>query len=410
MADKGGSKMGWEAPRWVRTGAMVLGALVVVAVLVFALRPQPVPVDLATVDRGEIEVVVDEDGRTQVRDRYRITAPVAGTLRRVTLEPGDEVAEGDPVVWLDGPEVGVTDSRTRAQLQTRIAAAEAGVGRAEAMVEAAEAGLVEARDQLRRQEILLEQSGGSTSAVERARAMLRAREAEVRSAEFSVRAAEGEVEDLRLALARPGGAAGGAAEAPLELRSPVAGRVLQVHRESAGAVAPGELILEVGDPGRLEVVVDLLSGDAVRVVPGAEAVIRRWGGDEDLPAVVRRVDPSGFTRVSALGIEEQRVNVILDPEGASELWARLGDGFRVEARIRIDRTDSVLRVPSGALFRNDEGWAVFLAGDGRIEERNVEVGRRSPAMAEVVSGVDEGDRVVVFPGDRVEAGVRYRER
>ncbi len=398
--------MGWEAPRWVRTGAMVLGALLVVAVLVFALRPQPVPVDLATVDRGEIEVVVDEDGRTRVRDRYRITAPVAGTLRRVTLEPGDEVAEGDPVVWLDGPQVGVTDSRTRAQLLTRMAAAEAGVGRAEAMVEAAEAGLVEARDQLRRQEILLEQGGGSTSAVERARAMLRAREAEVRSAEFSVRAAEGEVEDLRLALTRPAGAA----EAPLELRSPVAGRVLQVHRESAGAVAPGELILEVGDPGRLEVVVDLLSGDAVQVVPGAEAVIRRWGGDEDLPAVVRRVDPSGFTRVSALGIEEQRVNVILDPAGAPELWARLGDGFRVEARIRIDRTDAVLRVPSGALFRNDEGWAVFLAGDGRIEERSVEVGRRSPAMAEVVSGVDEGDRVVVFPGDRVEAGVRYRER
>ena len=398
--------MGWEAPRWVRTGAMVLGALLVVAVLVFALRPQPVPVDLAAVDRGEIEVVVDEDGRTRVRDRYRITAPVAGTLRRVTLEPGDEVAEGDPVVWLDGPQVGVTDSRTRAQLLTRMAAAEAGVGRAEAMVEAAEAGLVEARDQLRRQEILLEQGGGSTSAVERARAMLRAREAEVRSAEFSVRAAEGEVEDLRLALTRPAGAA----EAPLELRSPVAGRVLQVHRESAGAVAPGELILEVGDPGRLEVVVDLLSGDAVQVVPGAEAVIRRWGGDEDLPAVVRRVDPSGFTRVSALGIEEQRVNVILDPAGAPELWARLGDGFRVEARIRIDRTDAVLRVPSGALFRNDEGWAVFLAGDGRIEERSVEVGRRSPAMAEVVSGVDEGDRVVVFPGDRVEAGVRYRER
>ena len=410
MTENNESTMGWEAPRWLRTGAMVAGAVAVVAILVYALRPQPVPVDLATVDRGTVEVVVDEDGRTRVRDRYRITAPVAGTLRRLELDPGDSVADGAVVARIDGPEAGVVDARTRAQLQTRMAAAEAGVGRAEAMVEAAEAGVIDAREELRRQRILLEQGGGSASAVDRAEALLRAREAEVRSAEFGVRAARGEVEDLRLALARPGGVSPAGEDEALELRTPVAGRVLQVHRESAGAVGPGEPILEVGDPARLEVVVDLLSGDAVRVVAGAEAVIRRWGGDEDLPAVVRRVDPSGFTRVSALGIEEQRVNVVLDPVGAEALWSRLGDGFRVEARIVIERADDVLRVPSGALFRNDEGWAVFRAADGRIEERTVEVGRRSPALVEVLAGLDEGDRVVVFPGDRVGSDVRYRER
>jgi HlyD family secretion protein len=405
MADDKGRRGAWEAPRWLRTTFLVILGVAVVSVLVLALRPQPVPVDLDPVDRGPVEVAVEEDGRTRVRDRYEVTAPVAGSLRRIALRPGDPVERGDVLAHIQGPEASLADPRTEAQLRTRLQAARAGVERARALEEAARAGIVDAREELRRQEVLLTHGGGSESALERAEALLRAREAEARSAGFAVQAAEGEVADLRLALARPDAAEG----AGLELRAPTDGVVLAVHRESGGAVAPGEALLAVGDPDRLELVVDLLSADAVRVEAGASATIRRWGGDE-LEASVRRVEPAGFTRISALGIEEQRVNVILDPVGDPAEWARLGDGFRVEVRILLERAADVVRAPTGAIFRSGDGWAVFRADGGRLHRTPVEIGRRSQAVSEIVSGVQEGDRVVVYPSDRVDDGVRYRER
>ena len=387
------------------TGLVILGAAVLGA-LVFALLPQPVPVDLAVADVGPVEVSVVEDGQTHVRDRFLVSAPVAGSLRRVELRAGDLVEEGTVVARVDGPESAVPDARTQEQLRIRLGAAEASVERASALGDAATAALVEAADAVRRQEVLLSVGGGTASALERARALLAVREAEVRSAEFAVRAAEGEVADLRAALARPSGGGGPA----IELRSPVTGTVLRVHRESGGAVAPGEPILELGDPSALEVVVDLLSADAVRVPIGAETKIRDWGGDGELTAHVRRVEPAGFTRVSALGIEEQRVNVLLDPVGDEDKWERLGDGFRIEASVLIDRAEEVLRVPTGALLRRGEGWAVLRVADGRAIETPIEVGRRSQAEAEVLSGLEEGARIVVYPGDRVADGVRVRER
>ena len=396
-------KEGWEAPRWLRVALLVGIGVGVVVLLALAFRPQPVDVDLVTVERGTVEVVVEEDGRTRVRDRYELRAPVAGTLQRPGLEAGDEVEEGQELLRIHGPEASLTDVRTQSQLRARLEAARAGVERARAAVEVAEAAVVDVREEVRRQEILFREGGGSESALERARAMLRAREAEVRSAEFGVRAAEGEVEDLELALRSPAQADGQA----LVLRAPVTGRVLELHRRSGGPVSPGEPLLELGDPGAVEVVVDLLSADAVRVPTGAAARITGWGG-EALEARVRRVEPSGFTRVSALGIEEQRVNVILDPVG--EGWARLGDGFRVEAAIVLDRAPDVLRIPTGAAFRRGEAWMVFRAADGRLRETEVEIGRRSQVEMEVVSGLEEGDRVVVYPGDRAEDGARFRAR
>jgi HlyD family secretion protein len=393
----------WEAPPWLRTLLWVGVGLLGVVGLFFLFRPQPVAVDLVTVERGTLEVVVDEDGRTRVRDRFQIRSPVGGTLLRPQVEVGDLVAEGDELLRIEGPEATLDDARTRAQLRTRLEAARAGVERARSMAEAAEAGLVEAREELRRQELLLREGGGSSSAVERAAALLRAREAEVRSAGFGVRAAQGEVEELELQLTRPPAADVGV----LVLTAPVAGQVLRLHRESGGPVSPAEPLLELGDPGAMEMVVDVLSADAVGIPTGARARISGWGG-ETLEARVRRVEPSGFTRVSALGIEEQRVNVILDPDG--EGWGRLGDGFRIEATILVEEAQDVLWVPTGAAFRRGDGWAVFRAGNGRLEEVPVEVGRRSQAQVEIVSGLSEGDRVVLYPGDRVEDGVRYRER
>lgn len=415
----GAGKPGWEAPRWLRTAFLVVAGIAVVVVLALAFRPQPVPVDLARVDRGTVEVAVEEDGRTRVRDRYMVTAPVAATLQRITLEAGDAVEAGDPLARLDGPEAALADPRTQAQLRARLAAAEADVQRARALAEAAESGLFDAREELRIQEVLLAGGSGARSAVERAGALVRAREAEVRSAGFAVEAARGQVEDLRLALGM--GAPAPGSGGTLELRAPTAGVVLRVHRESGGAVAPGEPLLEIGDPAALEAVVDLLSADAVRVQAGAEATLGGWGGEGLLPARVRRVEPAGFTRVSALGIEEQRVNVILEPvasasaavDAASDgraTWPGLGDGFRVEARILVDRAEDVLRLPAGALFRRGEGWGVFVARNGRLAEQEVEVGRRSQAEAEILAGVEAGDEVVVYPSDRVADGVRYRAR
>lgn len=396
-----------EAPPWLRTALLIAGGLAVVVVLVLALRPEPVSVDLAEVTRGPVEVAVEEDGRTRVRDLYVVRAPVAGTLRRITLEPGDKVDQGTTLAVLERPESELSDPRTDARLTARLGAAEAAVEQARALAEAADAAIVDAREQVRRHEVLLEQGGTSRSALERAEALLRAREAEARSAEFAVRAAQGEVQDLRAALEAPGAAAERAGN--LTLRSPVAGVILKVHREDAGLATPGEVLVEVGDPSALEIVVDLLSADAVRVPEGAPATILRWGGDEELTARVRRVEPSGFTQVSALGIEEQRVNVLLDPEGG-EAWNRLGDGFRVEARILIERVDDVLRVPAGAPFRRGDGWAVFRAAGSRLEVVPVEVGRRNEAEVEIVQGLAEGDHVVVYPGDRVEDGARFRIR
>ena len=401
-----GSARRWEAPRWLRSLLLALVGVAVVGVIILAMRPQPVPVDLAAVERGLVEVVVDEDGRTSLRDRYLVTAPVPGTLRRVVLRAGDRVEAGTVVVHIDGPESAIPDARTQEQLRIRLGAAEAGVARARALVDAAEAGLVEAREELRRQEVLRDVSAGTSSGLERARALVRAREAEVRSGTFAIQAAEGEVADIQAALVRPAGGT----QTGIELRSPVDGTVLRVHRQSGGVVGPGEPLLEIGDPTALEVVVDLLSADAVRVPLGAHARITGWGGDRELQGRVRTVEPAGFTRISALGIEEQRVNVILDPVGDPANWSRLGDGFRVEARIVLDRAEDVVRVPTGALFRTGESWAAFRAESGRAAEVMVEIGRRSSTEAEVLSGLLVGDEVIVYPGDRVEAGVRVRER
>ena len=394
----------WEAPRWLRTLLLILLGLAIPASIVLALRPQAVPVDIVTVERGLLEVAVEENGRTRVRDRYLVSAPISGTLLRVEHVGGDRIDEGDLLFRVASPEVPLPDVRTRAQLRARLQAARATLDAAGAQLEVSEAGAVDARQELLRQEVLAETGAGTVAGLERAQALVRAREAEVRSTGFRIQAAGGEVEDLRLALERPAGAG----DQTVAVAAPTSGNVLRVVRESSGPVLAGEPVLEIGNPQAIEVVVDFLSADAVRLRPGLEAEITGWGGDQVLRARVRMVEPSAFTQISALGIEEQRVNVILDPKGAG--WDLLGDGFRVEARVLINRLENVLRLPSGSVFRSGEGWAVFLLGDSRVEETQVEVGSRTPDAAEILSGVAEGDRVVLYPSDRVADEVRVRER
>ena len=394
------TKSGGTGRRRLLWGVAGAAALVL---LVLALLPDPVPVDLGEATRGSLRLIVEEDGVTRVRDRYVVAAPLAGTVSRIQLRPGDRVKGGQEVARITPLPAPLLDARSRSEAEGRLAAAGAGVERAAAEVERATAALEAAERETGRQRVLLQEISGSTFAVEQAAAAQRARRGELEAARSGARIAASEEGTARAALSR---ITGGSTES-LPVSSPVEGVVLRVHQESEGAVQPGAPLLEVGDPAHLEVVVDLLTTDAVQVSPGAPVTLQRWGG-EPLAGTVRRVEPSAFTRLSSLGVEEQRVNVLIDPLG--EGWDALGDGFRVESRILVLETPEVTRVPASAVFRSGDGWAIFRVDDGRARLVEVEVGERTPELVEVRAGLEPGDRVVIYPGDLVTDGVRVEAR
>jgi HlyD family secretion protein len=383
---------------------VLLGLVTVGGLLVLAFWPETHQVEVATVTRGPLVVTVDEEGRTRVRDRFVISAPVTGRVLRIELEPGDAVTRGQVVARLQPETPPLLDVRTRAEAEAAVTAADAALGRARAEERRARAALAQAERELARSRELV--AGGAMAAQE-----ADAREAEARLAREAVDAAAYLVmaagADLERAQARLAGPARAGAGAQVAVRSPVAGVVLRRLRESESVVPVGEPLIEVGDPAELEIVADLLSSDAVRVRPGARAMVEQWGGDTVLAATVRRIEPSGFTKVSALGVEEQRVNVVLqptDPDGC----AALGDAYRVDVRIVTWEADAVLRVPTGALFRENERWALYAVRDGRARLTPVETGHQTAREAEVLSGLDAGDEVIVHPGDLVRDGVRVQ--
>jgi HlyD family secretion protein len=380
-----------------RRAALGVGLLVLLATVYLLLRPSPVLVDAARVTRGPMEVTIDDEGETRVRDRYVITAPVAGRLARIDLREGDTVRAGATVACiLPSP----LDARAREAALARVAQAEDAQRAMDALVEQARAAQLQARRTSDRLNDLAGRNLVAPEERERAETESGGRARELESAEFRARAAAHDVEAARAALL-----AGSGNE--VVVRAPSGGRVLRIPERSERVVAPGTPLLELGDARRIEVVVDLLSSDAVSVRAGQPLRVESWGGPR-LAGRVRRVEPSGFTRVSALGVEEQRVNVIGDldrPESA------LGDRYRVDVRIVIWAADSVLRVPASALFRVGDDWAAFLVDpDGRARRREITVGHRTGTVAEVRAGLESGDAVVLYPGDRVVDGVRVAVR
>jgi HlyD family secretion protein len=377
--------------------------------LVYAFRPQPVPVDFAEVTRGRLTVTVDEEGETRVRDVFVLSAPVAGRVQRIEIEVGDEVTAGETVVAeIDPVDPTLLDVRSETEAQ--------------AAVRAAEAELEFASRELERQKQLGKRGVASARDLDAAEKAFRTARASLENARAALQARSLQRERAR---ARTGRAAGDYVGIPVV--APVSGRVLRVVRESAGVVQPGEPLLEIGDPRDLEIVVDLLSADAVRVEPGQEVLIEQWGGGDLLHGRVRRVEPYGFTKVSALGIEEQRVNVVVEFTDPAEQWQRLGHGYRVETRIVLWRGDDVVKLPLSALFRGDGGnhsgssgaasradaaadWAVFVEEKGRARLRPVSRGHHNGLEVEVTSGVAPGDRVVLHPSDRVADGVKVVPR
>ena len=395
-----------KMPAWRHTRTVVV-VTVVAAIAAVALWPEASEVDLARVERGPMQVTIDEEGETRVVERFVVSAPVAGRLQRIELEPGDPVVRARTVVARLTPLAApLLDPRTRTELSAAVAAAGAAVEQARAERARAEAVLERARSAFQREQRLADAGAIPVESLEVAQTTLKTAEAAFRAADFAVARAEQELRLARARLQTPS-----ADGRVVEIVAPVDGVILKRLRESESVVPTGEPLLEIGDPQRLEVVADLLSTDAVRVTTGNPVLIEAWGGGHPLPARVRRVEPSGFMKVSALGVEEQRVNVIIEfaePETAAR---SLGDAYRVEVRVVVWRADDVVKVPVGALVRaSPGGWAVFVVENGRARLQPVELGHRNAERGEVVKGLEPGQPVVLHPPDAIADGARITER
>jgi HlyD family secretion protein len=381
--------------------------LVLGAIVVWAFMPAAVQADFATVQKGTLQVTVEDEGRTRVRDRYVVSAPVPGRMQRIELEPGDPVVAGKTVVARFAPtDPALLDVRTRAELEARARAAESAVGAARADRERIQSELKFAQAELKRAKELV--AGGAIAAreLEDVQRQVTTLERALESAEFAIRTAVHQLELARASLMQT--RAGSVATIPLV--TPVSGVVLRLLQESARVVPTGEPLLEIGNLDDLEIVADFLSTAVVNVKAGQPVLIEQWGGDKALRGRVRRVEPSGFTKISALGVEEQRVNVLIDFEEPREVQERLGDGYRVEARIVVWSKDNVLKVPTSSLFRDGTQWAVYKVVDSTAQRQIVDVGQRSGLEAEVLSGLAEGDQIVVYPSDAIRPGVELARR
>ncbi|RTR03870.1 efflux RND transporter periplasmic adaptor subunit [Halomonas nitroreducens] len=391
--------------------------LMLVAGLGYALLPQPVPVDLTVAEQGRLTVTIDEEGETRVRDVYTLDAPLAGHLLRIGTEAGDPVeAEVTELARIEPATPAFLDVRSEAEQRAAIEAAEAARDLAAAERERAEADLAFATSELARARRLRRAGSIAQRSLDDAERAHRVARAELARTRAALEMREHELAQARSRLLTRQEIAGASEHCEcLPVTAPVDGVVLRVLRESAGVVDAGTPLLEVGDPRDLEIIVDLLSEDAVRIAAGQRARIVGWGGPP-LAARVRRIEPLGHTRVSALGIEEQRVDVLLDFTDPPERWARLGHGYRVDVRV-ILFDEEVLKLPQGALFRPaedaatpDDAWAVFVVEDGEVRRRTVTVGERSSLEVEIRDGLAAGERVVLYPNDRLSDGVRVTER
>jgi HlyD family secretion protein len=398
------------APSWNKWIWPVGLGVVIVGAVLYTFVPGPVPVEVTTAAVGLLQVTVDEDGKTRVIDRYVVSAPVAGYARRIELEVGDPVKRGQPLVVVEPLRSQVLDPRSRAEAESRVSAASAALNAAQENERAAATEAEHAAADLERLKPLFESGFASKELFEKAESEARRTAATHRSAQFAVEVARHELEAARTALRYSGAGRSEALPDQVTVRAPVDGSILKIQHKSEGVVAAGEALVEVGNPRSLEVETDVLSADAVRIKPGARVLFDRWGGGEPLEGRVRVIEPVGFTKISALGVEEQRVWVIADFVSPPAQWERLGDGYRVEARFIIWEGDRVLQVHTSALFRHGDGWALFVLDGGRARLRPVEVGHRSGLTAEILSGLKAGERVITHPSDAIGNGVRVRVR
>ncbi len=392
--------------------AIVAAVVTVSALGYWTFWQSPMLVDVATVETGPLSVTVDEDGKTRIKERYIVSSPLSGRLLRIDLDPGKEVIAGETLIATVEPtDPDLLDARALAHAEAKVLATKAALQKAEPEVERTRVAMQYAESEMRRITGLYQRKASSESDFEHAELLLRTRRQEHKAAQFAQEIAGFELEMAQAALLHSApNEENGLPRLDFKIHAPISGRVLRVFQESSTVLAAGAKLVELGDPHDLEVEVDVLSKDAVRIAPGASVSLEQWGGEEPLTGAVRLVEPQAFTKISALGVEEQRVNVVIDFLQPPDDRPSLGDGFRVEARIVVWQQGQVLKVPLSALFRQDEAWATFVRANGKAELRQVQVGQRNNMEAEVLEGLSAGDQVVLHPSEKIKHGVRIEPR
>lgn len=385
---------------------IAMTALLSALLLVWAFWPQATEVEIGTLSRGPFERAVQEDGKTRLRERYVVSTPLTGRVQRIALKEGDTVARDAVLATLWPIMPGLLDERTRREQDERIGALEAAVRRAGTSAERARAALDQAVADLKRSETLAQQGFVSPTQNETGRLTVRLRQKELDSAQLDEHAAQHELEQARIAIRTFG--QGGTGLRSWAIKSPIAGKVLKINQQSEGLVQAGTPLLELGDPGDLEVVVDLLTEDAAQVRPGTPATLSNWGGPQALQARVRLVEPAAYTKVSALGVEEQRVNVVLDILAPREQWSTLGDGFKADVRIVVQTEKDALKVPVSALFPSGARAALYAVESGRARMHEVEVLARNGSEAWIRSELAPGTEVILFPPSSLKDGERVQ--
>ncbi len=393
--------------RWI----VVIGiAALVIFAIVYGFLPKPLAVDIAKTTRGPMMVTVEEEGKTRVKDRYIISAPVAGYLRRIELDVGDPVKKGEVLAELESQRSAVLDPRSRAAAEAAVSAAEATLKAAEEAVRARAADAEYAKANAVRAAKLYKSGYISKDSMDQSEAQAKRTDADLHAARSAARSARFELDKARTSLGYSAAEQAVNHDKVVFVRAPAAGHVLKVYHESEGTVNSGDPLIDIGNPAALEVKVEVLSEDAVKIKPGMAVLFERWGGDANLSGRVRVVEPAGFTKISSLGVEEQRTLVIADITAPPESWQRLGDGYRVEARFVIWEGKDVLQVPASSLFRKGDGWEVFAVHNGKARLRRVQVGHRNGLAAEIVSGLSKGEEVIAHPDDSINDGTRVRPR
>jgi len=385
-------------------------SIVIIVLLTWGFWPKPILVETTKVARAPLTLTIEEDGRTRVIDRYVIAAPVNGMTCRMHLKVGDDVTQGQTLLGITPLESQVLDPRSRAQAEAQVSAARSALQAAKQQVQSAKAAAQLARDEVKRYQPLLEKGLIAQEVYDKATTASLTATANHRSANFNVEVANYELQAALTTLEYSAAQPHDTPQERVAVYSPIDGKILNVNRKCEGPVSTGESLLEVGDPTALEVIVDVLSADAVKIKPGMKVIFDRWGGEQPLEGIVRLIEPAGFTKVSALGVEEQRVWIVSDFSSPPEQWQRLGDAYRVEAKFILWQQEDILQVPSSALFRYRDGWAVFTIENGQAKRKTVTIGRRNSLTAQILTGVSENQISINHPSDGIEDGVTIQER
>ena len=380
------------------------------ALLAYGFMPTPLDVQVVQPEIGSLQITVNDDGETRIRENYVISVSVAGKMLRVDLQEGDSVLAGETeIARIQPSDPSLLDARTRAEAEARVQVAMAAYTHSRSEVDRAKESLDLAKREFERAKQLIESRAMSQSEFDVKDNALRLAYADLRSAESALSVAGYEIDQAKAAVEYITSTFDPNDKNLFKVIAPISGKVLEVYREDSGVVESGTPIVRIGDPSDLEIVIDILSTDAVKVRPGDKVIIEHWGGEQPLAAVVRLVEPSAFLKVSALGVEEKRVNVIADFVDPVEERMTLGDGFRIEARIVVDETpDDSLKVPSGVLFRKADKWHAFRVVEGVAEQLDVVPGRSNGIETEVLSGITKDDPLVLHPSELIQSGTRVR--